>query len=315
MRRRKLTYADGNARPNRQRGSPAGWWRRSRMLNPLRILAFLAAERLARNGIAREPEPELVMSSPEQVESFDREGDTHGVLIPVYHLNAVLLSHILPEGGSLLDLGCGSGRLLMHLAERRPDIEIVGLDASEGMIERARTLTRERGLEGRLTFVHGDMLRLHDYIGTRRFSAISSIFALHHLPTHEALAANLASIASRGAPGLHVFDFARPRRRRSAERFPALFSPQASPQCGEDTTNSLLAAFSFGEIRAALGGHQDLASALSKPLPIYQVHRRCPEPEPDTARLWRPASLSAEERALYTLLRRSLRTLRWPAYE
>src|SRR5690606_9306541 len=136
-----------------------------------------------------------------QVESFDREGDTHGVLVPVYHLNAVLLSHILPEGGSLLDLGCGSGRLLMHLAERRPDIEIVGLDASEGMIERARALTRERGLEGRLTFVHGDMLKLHDYVGTRRFSAISSIFALHHLPTHEALAANLASIASRGAPG------------------------------------------------------------------------------------------------------------------
>jgi ubiquinone/menaquinone biosynthesis C-methylase UbiE len=41
----------------------------------------------------------------------------------------------------LLDLGCGTGRLLRKARERWPQAELIGVDPSEGMIEKARQLT------------------------------------------------------------------------------------------------------------------------------------------------------------------------------
>ncbi|GAA3192169.1 class I SAM-dependent methyltransferase [Actinocorallia longicatena] len=41
--------------------------------------------------------------------------------------------------GRLLDIGCGTGRLLRYLAGRRQGLDLVGLDASTAMAARART--------------------------------------------------------------------------------------------------------------------------------------------------------------------------------
>jgi ubiquinone/menaquinone biosynthesis C-methylase UbiE len=41
---------------------------------------------------------------------------------------------------SILDVGCGTGRLLRKARERWPDAQLIGVDPSEGMVERARSL-------------------------------------------------------------------------------------------------------------------------------------------------------------------------------
>jgi ubiquinone/menaquinone biosynthesis C-methylase UbiE len=41
----------------------------------------------------------------------------------------------------ILDVGCGTGRLLRKLHDRWPTINLVGIDSSEGMASRARELT------------------------------------------------------------------------------------------------------------------------------------------------------------------------------
>jgi SAM-dependent methyltransferase len=46
--------------------------------------------------------------------------------------------------GPLLDLGCGTGRISLDLAER--GCEVTGLDADEELVEALRTRARERGL-------------------------------------------------------------------------------------------------------------------------------------------------------------------------
>jgi trans-aconitate 2-methyltransferase len=71
--------------------------------------------------------------------------------------------------GSLLDVGCGDGRITAEIASRIPDADIVGLDPSPRMISIAPA-------RGRLSFQLGDVCTM-TYDG--RFDAVVSFNALH----------------------------------------------------------------------------------------------------------------------------------------
>lgn len=59
-------------------------------------------------------------------------------------------------GGPVLELGCGTGRVTVPIA--RSGIDIVGLDNSEGMLERAKSKARRIGRQhGRIDIHSGDM--------------------------------------------------------------------------------------------------------------------------------------------------------------
>jgi len=92
---------------------------------------------------------------------------------------AVLLD-LLPESTrSILDLGCGAGRLLALAKLACPDARAVALDFSPTMIQQAR----ERfGAEPSIRIVAHDLNYPLPALGT--FDAVISSFAIHHLP-HE----------------------------------------------------------------------------------------------------------------------------------
>jgi len=63
-------------------------------------------------------------------------------------------------GGPVLDVGCGTGRVMLHLAQE--GIHVVGLDRSEAMLARGRRrLELMPDLKPLVTFVHGDALDPH----------------------------------------------------------------------------------------------------------------------------------------------------------
>jgi SAM-dependent methyltransferase len=57
-------------------------------------------------------------------------------------------------GGPLLELGCGTGRLLVPLA--RAGYDVTGVDLSQEMLRAARARVDAAGLAQRVTLVHGD---------------------------------------------------------------------------------------------------------------------------------------------------------------
>jgi release factor glutamine methyltransferase len=64
---------------------------------------------------------------------------------------------VLPEGGArLLDLGTGSGCLLVALLHARPAAFGLGLDRAEGALRTARANARANGVGDRAAFVRGD---------------------------------------------------------------------------------------------------------------------------------------------------------------
>ena len=72
-------------------------------------------------------------------------------------VDGILVDRVLPlvpglperlaEGIDVLDVGCGSGRAMVRLAEEFPASRFTGIDFSAEAIERARAAARERGVE------------------------------------------------------------------------------------------------------------------------------------------------------------------------
>lgn len=112
-------------------------------------------------------------------------------------LVAHLTEHVLPlapglaerlaRGADVLDVGCGSGRALAHLAEAFPRSRFTGLDASERAVELARMEAHGRA---NLRFELGDAAALGH---GDRFDLITAFGAVRHLARPTAALAGIAA--------------------------------------------------------------------------------------------------------------------------
>jgi release factor glutamine methyltransferase len=62
------------------------------------------------------------------------------------------------EDPTVLDIGAGSGAIALAIADERPDVRIVATDVSSAALEVAEENRRRASLNGRVRFVHGDLL-------------------------------------------------------------------------------------------------------------------------------------------------------------
>lgn len=215
------------------------------------------------------------MIDRESLKAFHTEGSATGGLRAVYHLSARAVSRLLPSGGAVVDLGSGSAQYLMYLARCRPDIR-TGLDLSEAMVELGTSAIEGADLAGRVNLQLGDMTTFGDLV-SERVDLISSVFALHHLPSADHLRRCLGEIARvrhRTGCGVWIFDHSRPRHPRTAADLSEIFMPDASQVFHRDSRNSLMAAWSFDELAGALdevgmGTFHHVRSSLRLP---WQAH-------------------------------------------
>ena len=103
--------------------------------------------------------------------------------------------------GSVLDLGCGTGDLVLEMAERGH--EAWGVDFVPRAISRAKTKARLRAMEGEATFLVGDALEV-DHLG-RTFGTVLDCGLFHTFsdPEREMYERQLRSITLPGSR-LHI---------------------------------------------------------------------------------------------------------------
>jgi SAM-dependent methyltransferase len=118
-------------------------------------------------------------------------------------------------GGPILELGCGSGRVLIPLAVAGP--HVIGVDASATMLARCRAAAQAAGIGARVALHQDDMADLH--LSEHGVTlAIVALGTFNHLTTLAQRRAALAAIRAHMAPGaLLVVDLAQADARRFAQ--------------------------------------------------------------------------------------------------
>lgn len=124
----------------------------------------------------------------------------------------------VPEGGTVLELGCGTGRNLVQAARTYPKARFCGLDISAGMLETAGVAVARRDLSARVKLAQGDASDFDPValFSRQGFDRVFISYALSMIPEwRRTVAAALDAVNDGGS--LHIVDFGR------QERLPAWF--------------------------------------------------------------------------------------------
>jgi S-adenosylmethionine-diacylgycerolhomoserine-N-methlytransferase len=122
-----------------------------------------------------------------------------------------LIRHLdVPAGGSVLELGCGTGRNLVLAAERYPTAALYGLDISAEMLATAARSLGRTGIAGMVRLGVGDATAFdaERLFGRAEFDRIFVSYALSMIPAWErTIAAAFDRLAPEGT--LSIVDFGR----------------------------------------------------------------------------------------------------------
>lgn len=125
-----------------------------------------------------------------------------------------------PQSGTVLELGCGTGRNLIAAAKRYPSARFYGLDISAQMLETARANIEKAGLTDRVTLIQGDASDPSALVplGIMHFDRVFYSYTLSMMPIwRDALAVGLSHLAPGGQ--IHIVDFGQ------QEGLPGWFKP------------------------------------------------------------------------------------------
>ena len=124
-----------------------------------------------------------------------------------------------PPGGTVLEVGCGTGRNLILAAQHHPSARFYGFDVSNAMLETARASVARWGLDHCITLAQADASRFdaRTAFGIDGFDRVFVSYALSMIPPwREAVACAFQAVKPGGS--LHIVDFGEQSQLPSAFR-------------------------------------------------------------------------------------------------
>ncbi len=113
-----------------------------------------------------------------------------------------------PNGGSVLEIGCGTGRNLIRAARSYPAARLYGLDVSEEMLRSARASVARSGFRSRIVLAKGDATAFDPakLFGPSHFDRVFISYALSMIPQWRDVLRSAAACVSQGGKVL-ILDF------------------------------------------------------------------------------------------------------------
>jgi trans-aconitate methyltransferase len=122
----------------------------------------------------------------------------HRVSTPQQAFGAKVLSRLELRGDeTVVDAGCGTGRLTAELLERLPRGRVIALDYSANMLEQARAYLDPR-FPGQVTYLEADLGNLDRSLVAHPVDLVFSTATFHWVLDHDRLFAGLASLLKLG---------------------------------------------------------------------------------------------------------------------
>jgi S-adenosylmethionine-diacylgycerolhomoserine-N-methlytransferase len=109
----------------------------------------------------------------------------------------------LPEGGSVLEIACGTGRNLAVIARRWPKAELFGLDISEQMLKSAKAKLQQKAVLAQGDATDFDPVAL---FGRESFDRVVLSFAISMIPAWKDAISHAAKLVA-PAGSLKIVDF------------------------------------------------------------------------------------------------------------
>ena len=95
-------------------------------------------------------------------------------------LVAEIAAATTPDAKTALDVGCGAGNYTLKLLEKIPDLDVMLIDLSQPMLDRAAERVG-RATAGKVTTLQGDIRNIE--LGDQKFDVVLASAVLHHLRT------------------------------------------------------------------------------------------------------------------------------------
>jgi len=113
-----------------------------------------------------------------------------------------------PPGGSILEIGCGTGRNLIGVAQRYGDAKLFGIDISQEMLKTALGSMSRLGFDRRVRVACADATSFDPMasLGQRRFDRIYFSYTLSMVPEWRVALRHAFSLLSDDGE-LHIVDF------------------------------------------------------------------------------------------------------------
>jgi hypothetical protein len=238
-------------------------------------VALAMRETVSRAQLERKPQQDFARPAT-RVDLEQTHNASLRALAGIFHFNALAISRLVPQGGMLLDLGSGSAAFLCYLAQRRPDLQIIGVEESPDLLNLGQAYVANLGLEERVSLNAGSPTFFAERIPAR-IDMITSVLSANRLASSADLLKMLQEsllVRIRCGCAVWFFDYSRPNLAKTAEEFPATLLPGAPVQFRWDVRNALLSAFTAGEVIEAFDkvSFGTVMHALSNNLKLFQAH-------------------------------------------
>jgi ubiquinone/menaquinone biosynthesis C-methylase UbiE len=169
------------------------------------FIIFILIFGLPRNRSPRKPSIEGI-DSPEVARAFEKV--TNLLPFKILHKRVIKRLNKLNPCGRLLDIGCGSGNLIVQIAAKFPHLELVGIDISAEIIKRATMRAKQKQKE--IKFREGSVEKLP--ISDEYADFIVSTFSLHHWSNPQNAFQEIYRVLKPEGVGI-IFDFGRESRK------------------------------------------------------------------------------------------------------
>jgi S-adenosylmethionine-diacylgycerolhomoserine-N-methlytransferase len=113
-----------------------------------------------------------------------------------------------PRSGTVLEIGCGTARNLLKIAQRYPQIRCLGIDVSSEMLTTAQAAIRRAGLGDRVAVALADACHFdpRETFAIEAFDRVVISYALSMIPTWPSVVRAATQVLASGGQ-LHVADF------------------------------------------------------------------------------------------------------------